>query len=101
MNLLKQQIETAQQQIETGVEKNPEIEILKTQIFTLKQFGNFSEIDTREKLQEYVKKCLEIQRPQESPKVFVCSNESDFKTRPNSPEFTEKSEATPQGSSKS
>lgn len=64
--------------LKTSAESNPEVGNIKTKIFTLKQFGNFPETDTREKLQEYVQKCLEIQRPEESPKVFVCSNESDF-----------------------
>lgn len=66
------------EQIQISTETNPKISELKTKIFTLKQFGNFPEIDTREKLQEYVQKCLEIQRSEESPKVFVCSSESDF-----------------------
>jgi hypothetical protein len=66
------------EELKTTAESNPEIGNLKTKIFTLKQFGKLAKIDTIEKLQEYVQKCLEIQRPEESPKVFVCSNESDF-----------------------
>jgi hypothetical protein len=66
------------EQIQISTKTNPEISELKTKIFTLKQFGKLSEIDTLRKLQEYVQKCLEIQRPEESPRVFVCSSESDF-----------------------
>lgn len=71
MNLL-------QEQITRNTERNPETEALKTKIFTLKQFGNLPQIDSSEKLQSYVEKCLAIQRPEESPRVFVCSNQDDF-----------------------
>jgi len=71
MSLLKEQIKTIS-------EKDPKIGYLKTKIFTLKQLGNLPQINSSEKLQSYVEKCLAIQRPEESPKVFVCSSQDDF-----------------------
>jgi len=72
MNLLQQQ------QIELKPEIDPRIASLKTKIFALKQFGHFLEIDNAEKLQNFVERCLAIQRPEELPRVFVCSSEADF-----------------------
>jgi hypothetical protein len=72
MNLL------LKEQVQTSTETNPKIIELKTKIFALKQFRHFPEINTRENLQNYVEKCLSIERLEESPRVFVCSNEDDF-----------------------
>ena len=65
------------EQVQQSMKTNPE-NILKTKIFALKQFEHFPEINTIESLQNYVEKCLSIERPKESPRVFVCSNEGDF-----------------------
>lgn len=66
------------EQVQTSTETNPKIIELKTKIFSLKQFGNFSEINNGNQLQDYVEKCLSIERPKESPKVFIYGDKANF-----------------------
>jgi|688.fasta_scaffold813512_2 hypothetical protein len=72
MNLL------LKEQVQTSTETNPKIFELKTKIFALKQFGNFSEINDGNQLQDYVEKCLSIERPKKSPKVFIYGDKDNF-----------------------